>query len=170
MSHSHEAKGYTLVELIVVVVLLGLVFTFSIPSFRNSVFSSDLNYSARRIIGLVKGLREKALREQAAIRLNFDFDEQRFSFSPERQTEEPFSLTGDEPFILPADVRVSDIWTRNRGKQTGGEMYILISDRGYIEQAVVHLKSADGREISLELTPFLGTIRVFDKYVDFAGG
>jgi hypothetical protein len=33
---------------------------------------------------------------------------------------------------------------------------------------VIHLGAEDGREFTLVLNPFLGTIKVYDKYVDIA--
>jgi general secretion pathway protein H len=50
------------------------------------------------------------------------------------------------------------------------EATIRFSKKGYIEQSMIHLQSQDGRQLSLELTPFLGSIKIHDGYVDFDRG
>jgi general secretion pathway protein H len=70
---------------------------------------------------------------------------------------------------LPVDVEIEDVWSWSRGKLYD-EATIKFSRKGYIEQSIIHLQSEDGRQLSLELTPFLGSIKVHEGYVDFDRG
>jgi general secretion pathway protein H len=67
---------------------------------------------------------------------------------------------------LPDDVKIEDIWSWSSGKLYD-EAKIHFSKKGYIEQSMIHLQSLDGRQLSLELSPFLGSIKVHEGYVDF---
>ena len=59
-----------------------------------------------------------------------------------------------------------DVWFKGKGKKVDGDISIRFSKKGYVEQTVIHLGAEDGREFSLVLSPFLGTIKIYDKYVD----
>ncbi|HDZ90866.1 MAG TPA: prepilin-type N-terminal cleavage/methylation domain-containing protein, partial [Deltaproteobacteria bacterium] len=58
-----DKRGYTLIELIVVVLLIGLVLTLTAPRLRDSLLSDDLKSAARRLIGITNDLRNEAIRE-----------------------------------------------------------------------------------------------------------
>jgi len=67
-----RAKGYTLIELIVVLVLIGLMLVLVVPKFRQAVLSDSLDATALRIIGLVQDLRERAISNQVSYKLHLD--------------------------------------------------------------------------------------------------
>ena len=72
MNQTNTTKGFTLIELTVVVFLIGVMLAVSIPRFRYSLITDNLKSTTRRIIGLVKGLRNEAIREQKMYLLHFD--------------------------------------------------------------------------------------------------
>lgn len=159
-------KGFTLIEVIVVVVLIGIMLALSIPRFRYSLTTNDLNYTSRRVIGLVKGLRDRAVRDNKDYSFHIDFNTNRFWAGFEAMTEEEQALANEKAFVVPTSVRILDVWTRSRGKQATDTAVVRFSRKGYVEQTMIHLEAADGSQESLLLTPFLGSIKVYDKYVD----
>lgn len=166
---SAAAQGYTLVELILVLVLLGLMFGLVVPKFRQALVSDSLDAASLRIIGLVEDLRERAVSNQVSYVLHLDMANRKlWSFAVDA-TEEEQEKAREHAFALPSDVKIEDIWSWSRGK-IYDETTILFSSKGYIEQAMIHLESEDGRQLSLELTPFLGSIKIHEGYVDFDRG
>ena len=169
ITRSANAKGYTLIELILVLVLLGLMLGLAVPRFRQAVLSDNLNATSLRIIGLVQDLRERAISNQVSYVLHIDMREKQLWSFASNATEEEQDTARKRAFRLPADVKIEDLWSWSSGKLYD-EATIHFSKKGYIEQAMIHLQSEDGRRLSLELTPFLGSIKIHDGYVDFDRG
>lgn len=161
-------KGYTLIELAVVVILIGLFLGLSIPRFQYAIVSDDLKTTIRRIVGTVKGLRNEAIREQQVYIFYLDLESNRLWIEPAGIGEEERALAQEKAFEFPRGVRIMDVWCMGKGKKVNGEVAIRFSKKGYVEQTVIHLGAEDGREFTLALNPFLGTIKVYDKYVDIA--
>jgi prepilin-type N-terminal cleavage/methylation domain-containing protein len=161
--------GYTLIELIVVLILLGLMLGLTVPRFRQALLSDSLDATALRLIGLVQDLRERAISEQVVYVLHIDIPSRKIWAFANSASEEEQETARERAIELPADVRVEDIWSWNSGKLYD-EATIRFSRKGYIEQSIIHLQSGDGRQLSLELTPFLGSIKTHEGYVDFNRG
>jgi Tfp pilus assembly protein FimT len=161
--------GYTLIELILVLVLLSLMLGLVVPKFRQAVLSDSLDATSLRIIGLVQELRERAISDQVSYNLHLDIRERKLWASVTTASEEEQEKASERAHQLPPDVKITDVWSWSRGKLYD-EATIHFSKKGYIEQAMIHLQSQDGRQLSLELTPFLGSIKIHDGYVDFDRG
>ena len=162
-----DQKGYTFLELTVVLLLIGLIVGLATPRIRDTLLTDDLKGSTRTIIGLVKGLREEAIREQKDYALHFDFEANRFWIDSSSMTEEEQARAREKATQLPRSVHVQDIWFRTKGKKMTGETEIRFYKKGYVSHSVIHLGSEDGREMTIELNPFLGRIKVVDRYVEF---
>ena len=80
--------GYTLVELIVVVVLIGLMFGLAVPAVRDTLLNDSLKQAARRLTGATAELRADAMREHADTLLRISLDENRFWIETADMTEE----------------------------------------------------------------------------------
>jgi general secretion pathway protein H len=80
--------------------------------------------------------------------------------------EEEMAMARERAFKFPHGIRILDVWHRGRGKKVDGVAVIRFTKKGYVEQTVIHLGAEDGREFSLALSPFLGKIKVYNRYVD----
>ncbi len=157
-------KGFTLLELVVVIGLLGLMLVITVPRFRQALMTNELKASTRKIVGLVRGVRDRAIRDHSAYLLHIEIGASRFWVAVDGASPEEIILAKDNGFRLPAEVRVLDVWLRSRGKMTAGEVVIRCSRKGYLEQSIIHLGAGDGDRMSLLLTPFLGEIRTYEGY------
>ena len=164
-----QEKGYTLIELAVVVILIGLLLGLSIPRFQYATVTDDLKATIRRIVGVIKGLRNEAIREQQAYIFYLDLESNRLWIEPAGMGEEERALAQEKTFEFPRGVRILDVWCKGKGKKVNGEVGIRFSKKGYVEQTVIHLGAEDGREFTLVLSPFLATIKIYDEYVDIYG-
>ena len=163
---SRNARGYTLIELILVLVLLGIMFGIAVPKFHQAILSDSLDATSLRIIGLVQDLREKAVSNQVTYVLHLDLRGKKLWAFAVTASEEEQEKARASAYQLPDDVKIEDIWSWSSGKLYD-EAKIHFSKKGYIEQSMIHLQSLDGRQLSLELSPFLGSIKVHEGYVDF---
>jgi len=140
---------------------------FAVPRFRYSLLTDDLKSSTRKIIGLVKNLRNEAVRSQTPHYLHLDLETNRFWTDSIDMTQEERMLARVEAAHLPKGVRLLDVWLKGKGKKTDGTAYILFTKKGYVPQSAIHLGSKDGRKFTLVLSPFLRKTKVVDDYVDF---
>lgn len=159
-------RAYTLVELTVVIFLIGLVLALTAPRVQHTLFSDDLKAATRRMIGTVKTLRDDAVRDQKAYTLHFDMALNRFWVSWDAMTAEERAEARHNASPLPGGIRVVDVDYKGTVKKDVGDATIRFTKQGYVQQAVIHLGASDGRTCSLELSPFLGTVKTYDRYVE----
>ena len=161
-------KGYTLIELVVVVVLLGMIFSFAAPKFRDAVLTDDLKSTTRKLIGKIRELRTESIQSHRDQYLNFDLEKNRYwhvsgSTAPEQKTPAPDNAVVN----LPGTVRITDIWFKDKGKKIAGETAIRFTKNGYAQQSSIHLESQDGREFTIVVNQFLPEVKVIESYVEF---
>ena len=162
-----ETKGFTLIELTVVIVLIGIILTLTIPRFQTAIVTDDLKATTRKIVGMINGLRDEAIREQRIYFLHFDLESNRYWIDSTGMSEEERARAAEKAPTLPAGVRVLDIWLSSRGKKMTGQTVIRFNKKGYVQPSAIHLGAEDGREFTLVLSPFLGRVQVYDRYIEF---
>ena len=156
-------KGYTFIELTVVVLLVGLMLTLTIPRFRDAVLTDNLKSTSRKLVGIIKNLRNQAFREHKNFVLHFDLESNRFWIDSTDMTKEEQVLAHEKASTLPKDVRILGVRFVAKGKKTDGETAIRFSKKGYVQQSVIILGSEDGREFSIELSPFLPRAKILEN-------
>jgi len=158
--------AYTLIELTVVMFLIGLMLALTIPQIQYSFLSDDLKTATRRMVGAVKTLREKTIREGKEYKLCFDMGSSRYWEEWSGMTDEERSEVRENATELPGSVRIIDVARRGKETKSVGDAVIRFNKKGYMEHAVIHLGTKDDRVSSLVLSPFLGTVKTYDEYVE----
>ncbi len=160
-------KGFTLIELVVVMSLIITMLGLTMPKIRSRLLSDGLKRTALRMVGLASNLREEAVREQRIYALQLDMARQQYWIGFAAMTEEEQALARENAEKLPRDVQILDVWFKEGGKVTEGETAILFFKKGYVQPSAIHLGADDGRRMTLVLSPFMGNIKVMERYVDF---
>jgi prepilin-type N-terminal cleavage/methylation domain-containing protein len=161
--------GYSLIELMVVLILVGLMITIAVPRFRYALLTDNLKGTTRRLVATMTNLRNEAVREQRTYLFYLDLDSNRFWSEWTGMTDEARRLARKGAFGFPEDVEILDVWFSGKGKQTASEAVIRFNKKGYVQESVIHLGSRDGRKLTLVFSPFQERARVLDEYVDFEG-
>ena len=160
-------RGYTLIELSVVVLLIGMMLLFAVPRIRDTLLNDDLVAATRRFIGAARELRGESVREQTDYILQIDLNRPAFwSYSDDTTAEKRAELRKGA-FRFPEGIRITDVQQADDAKKTEGEAAIRFFRRGYVEPTVVHL-AKDDRSVTLVFNPFLQAVTVYEKYVDFS--
>lgn len=162
-----DELAFTLIELLVVCALISITLAVAAPTLRNNLLTDPLKTSSRQMIGIIKGIREQAVREQQAYLVHFDLAES--SIWVEKESEEGLEdPEGVKKNVLqlPEPARLLDVCTTSDGKQEDGQPTLWVSKQGYMDQTMIHLGNDDDEVLSLLFSPFLGTVRVFGSYVD----
>jgi len=187
-------SGFTLVELLVVVALIGLIGTFALPSVGN-FFKVSLNTTAREMASVVRETFNTAAMTGQVHRLVLDSKERqywvevalgevlldtpesrekdkrrsRFLRSSEKQDKSPFQPARNitkKKLNLPRGVDFEDVVTeRSPEPIVGGMAYIHFFPHGITEQTVIHLKDNQDHHFTLSIAPLLGRTKLIERYV-----
>jgi prepilin-type N-terminal cleavage/methylation domain-containing protein len=163
------SKGYTLIELIVVIVLVGLIFSLAAPRFRDAVLADNLKSTTRKLIGLIDNIRTEAIEQHTDQIVFFNLETNSYWYGPADMTEEGQELYREKNATkLPRGIRMTEIWTMGKGKITDGEPAIRFFRNGYSQQSAIHLKEEKGeREFTLVIRSFLPGVKVLEHYFEF---
>ncbi len=158
-------KGFTLLELLLVIVLIGVILVLAVPSTRNALTGDSLKKASRQLIGLERKLRTEAVRDQLDYILSIDLSD--FSYwviasdmTPEKQAEIKKSRRH-----FPADVVIMDIVDENNNKKSAGEVKIVFKKNNVCTPAIIHLSYKEDK-MTIVINPFLGVTDIYDQYMD----
>jgi len=161
-----KQHGFTLLELIIVCLLISVSLAFSVPRLRQSLVIDQLAASSRKIIALIKEVRQMAAQDQQPYLIHFDLDRKKIWYQQDRPaSKEEKEQASPQPTIeLPPSVRLQDILIGSTEKKTSGEVALWINKQGYMDQTILHLADDQDNVISLVFSPFLSTIKAYDTY------
>ena len=160
------SRGFTLLELMIVMVIIAVMTSFAIPSLRTSLYSDQLKTTARRVIGLVSEASQEAIRTQTVHLLSFDLEQNRIWLTASKTGKLDDDKESNQKLTVPESVRIVDIESDHGGKRSGGTTEIRFSKQGYVDKTLIHLRSDDGRDLTIMLSPFLAVTRVYDSYYE----
>jgi prepilin-type N-terminal cleavage/methylation domain-containing protein len=159
-------RGYTLIELSVVLLLIGMMMLIAVPRVRDVLLHDDLKTATRQIIGVTRELRNNAVREQVDYILRIDLSQPAFWTYSADATAEKQTEIRERATLFPDGIRIAGFRHFGEGQKVEGEASIRFFRKGYMEPTVIHL-AEDDRTFTLVFNPFLQTVGVFDEYVDF---
>ena len=168
----NNARGFTLVELGMVVFLLGLFATLSIPLFYSGS-DSALHADARKISTAVRHLYNEAAISGSQHRIRCELESGRFILEYVDGAGEWRGIENKRSaFELDNDVRIRDIWSEELGKVSDGTATITIHPQGWMPATTIHLQSGSGskvKNLSIHLLPLSGLAEIEEGYHDFEG-
>jgi len=162
-------NGFTLIELIVVTALIGIMLSLSIPALRTSLFTDPLKSTARKVIGLVTGVRELAVRSQQPYLLHISQLENRIWYEKDSAKNDLLE-TGKEnsaSLTLPESVRISKLLVRIGDNSEQDQTIIWINKQGYMSNTIIQIEDNDGNHLNVEFYTFLEPALVSDDLAAF---
>ncbi len=162
-------QGFTLIEMIVVVFLIGIMLSVSIPSMRNTFFTDPLKATTRKIIGMVAGVRELAARSQQPYLLHFSRLENRIWFEKDAAEKDTKDLESQpsEQLLLPESVKITGVWMAGDEGAAEDNKLVWISKQGYLTDTIIRIEDDHGNHLNVYFYPFLDTALVADDLVPF---
>lgn len=172
MRSTSSPKGFTLLELGIVLLLLGLILTLSLPQIRQRIGPQDLPSVIRGLIGTIRYAQSQAATTKQRYRLNLDLRENRYWISVEGNPGKFLREEGpegkDQP--LPSAVRFMGFLHPLRGKIQEGLAYIEFSPTGWAEECAIYLRQGEKEIFTLFIHPLGGKVEVLAGYVERARG
>jgi prepilin-type N-terminal cleavage/methylation domain-containing protein len=159
-------RGYTLIELSVVILLVGVMLLLAVPRVRDTLLNDDLKAATRQIIGASRELRNEAVREQVDTILHLDLNQPGFWTYSADTTGEKRTEIRKGAIRFPEGIRIAGVRHAEEVRKTEGEASVRFFRKGYVEPTIIHLVK-DDRTFTLVFNPFLQTVSVHEKYVDF---
>ncbi len=162
---ARAAGGYTLLELIVVVALMGIVLLAALPRFEGFLVE-DGRKTERFLLTVLQTAREEAQRTQRARIVHFDLETGLLweTAHPPRDREREAGLLA--PRVPPGGGRITAVEFPRRGRVTHGRAEIRFFPDGTSDRALIQV-SRDEEAISLLVETFLSRVKSFDGLVGF---
>lgn len=144
-------KGFTLLELILVMVIISTVLAMAAPSLRGFFSSRKTHDAAANILSLIRFARSQAITEGHTYRLNFDFEKGVYWLTS--NAEGAFSNLNTEfgrKFQLPDDTTIEiDKDDEDDHDKEGSCVYIAFFSQGMAETGTIILTDRSGEEIEI---------------------
>lgn len=137
--------GFTLIELIVVVLLLTILLGFAIPAFQAQPLTGSPESSARKLSAVVEKLKTEALHGQRVLTLHLDLDRNRLWVS--RAQDETEDEPGGDPlqeWLMDGATRITRVRLAGDREVRSGTVAIGFYPQGYSDRAIIRL-AANGR-------------------------
>jgi prepilin-type N-terminal cleavage/methylation domain-containing protein len=163
----HDEQGFTIVELSMVILVLGIVMAAVMPRFTGTLERQHLRSTINGIYGTVRYLQAHAALTKRIYRLTFDLDRQVISvcyFDGEVcRSETSRELRA---YAMPADVHVLDVVSPQGRTIREGEAVTHFHPTGLAEPSIIHLITNSKQKATLMIEPLAGRVKVFDDYVE----
>jgi len=168
-SLKRSRHGFTLIELMIVLVIIGITLGYIGPRIFNGLSSSNMDRAVRDITTMIQLARSSAVTQHKIYFIRFDIDNNKVAMYPMPET------SGKEPQMLkerkmPDGVILKSIKSAYQLQKDQGEMDLHITTEGVVEQGVIYLDGPLGKTYSLVVRPFSGTLKFYDHYVEVTFG
>jgi prepilin-type N-terminal cleavage/methylation domain-containing protein len=165
-------RGFTLLELTIVIFLLGFIFLLTFPNFRESIAPRDFKRAVLSLAGTLRYAQSQAATTKFKHRLNIDVRENAFWVTVEKEkgkfSRDPSSI--GQPAYLPQGVIFLDVYHAERGKVREGNTYVDFSPTGWAEECTIHLRKSEQEVFTIFIKPLGGKIEVEAGYLERVKG
>ena len=163
----NNQSGFTLIELALVVVLLGIMASYSLPLI-SGLEPDQLKATARRLSGTVKYLYNEAVMTGTEHHLVFNLTEGSYH-AAQRDADGKVTELGNlgRRHQLPDDVKFDSIYQPQRGEKKTGKVTTIFKPEGWLEETIIHLRDEDQHKLTIRLVPLTGLSEIYDGYRDF---
>lgn len=163
-----SGRGYTLLELLVVLILISILITLAVPTLKSTLSVDPLKMTAMKVAGLVRAAREQAVRDQQEYLVEVNFPENLLSVRRAGQQlpdEEEDELREKNTVRMPEDVDLVDVWEKSTGSLSEGVPVIRVGRRGYMTETILHLSDGDAI-VGIRFTPFLDKVDIVSGRIE----
>jgi prepilin-type N-terminal cleavage/methylation domain-containing protein len=160
-----QLYGFTLIELMVVIVVLGVIMSLVIPRL-GELGEANLKRSARHLTGMIRFLRDDAQAKKKVYRLRFDVQGGRYWAEVLDQTTNKTMEFKRLQSAMTTEGSLAGA-TSFRDVHAGShpdDPYIQITPDGWVENTLIHLRDGDNKDFTLRVKPLMGDTEFREGY------
>lgn len=160
-------RGFTLLELMLVIVIMGIMVAVSIPSFSGVFAQTRLTTATSSLASALGFAGRLAVMERLSCRLNCDTQQGTYWLSIEKDPlEAPGTYSKPDGHLgkdrsLPQGIKISKMLTP-RGVSPEQEKYICASPNGKMEEALLYLTNEKGEIYTIFTSKTFSRVKTFD--------
>ena len=159
-------SGYTLLELIIVILLLGLMLGITTPKIREAVVMDQSKKVVRQLLAMIRSLKQTSISDQKTYVLFIDISGQKFwkdeVHPPMEEENTPPPQEKIQMTHLPKGMMFSRVLLGGRPEINSGIAEIHFYPQGYCDDAQVEMREGTGIKYSLKIEPFLPEVELIE--------
>ncbi|MDA8133288.1 MAG: prepilin-type N-terminal cleavage/methylation domain-containing protein [Desulfobacteraceae bacterium] len=166
MTRAGRESGFSFVELVVVITLIAVLVSFSIPLFRDARLFSGKSENASGLALLIRSLKTRAVELDRDFFLHMDLHSGRVWVTDSAMDTSALEKAGQEGITYGDGLRIINLeFPGERGRDRNRHT-LCFRRQGYSDRALIHLRDKD-EDITLEVRTFLTRVERFDRYVSY---
>jgi prepilin-type N-terminal cleavage/methylation domain-containing protein len=162
---STGAAGFTLVELLVVMILIGLILSLALPRFSGFGEGEQARSAARYLAGMALEAHSQAVTETRPYYLCLNLKKGRYWLSLARPEKNDVDTVPADARPLPRGLALEDVILPDEGMVKEGVVSFGFWPNGGNEPGTLHLKQESGAQMSLFLRPYFGRMDIQEGYL-----
>ena len=160
-------KGFTLIEIMVVMLLISIILGVAIPRFDSGALQDSQKVTTRRLTNIVSSLRTKAVAEQLTYALVIDISNDLYFIINEAMDEQMMFQAAENAQHLPKDIHFYDVTFSINNQIRSGKAEIHFHPAGYTDMAIIHMQTDSDHRYTYMIEPLLTKLRVIEEWVRY---
>lgn len=161
-----EESGFTLIELIVVIALVGIVMFTAFPRFQRAV-ADPARTASRWILWKIPQLKQQAVNENRRVTLHVDFDDNKLLITDEVMTPEEIETAMKNGHEFPDGFELADVEFPGARIVSTGTAQIHFYKKGYSDRAILHARTDTGTSLSFFIEPFPSHVKFVESHAGY---
>lgn len=166
MANKKSVSGFTLIELMVVMLLISIILAVAIPRFEGGPFQDPTKKLSRWMINTVRHLRSAAIQKQTVQTLVIDLNNQRIWISHAGMSEEALSAAEDKAMTIDKSIQIRSVQYPDREQLTYGAVEIRFYPQGFSDRALIQLETDDAQRLTFLIEPLLPKIKILEEWIN----
>ncbi|MBI9092434.1 MAG: prepilin-type N-terminal cleavage/methylation domain-containing protein [Desulfobacterium sp.] len=167
MSKERSGKaGFTIIELVIVMVIAGVLLFFALPTFQDVHFFSNPENARGKTIQLIDALKRKAVTDNRDYVMHVDITAGLIWVSGDAMDPATMKTARENGIQFSGDTRVLDVEFPGAMPLASDDVQIKFRRQGYSDMALIHLQG-ETNDVTLRIEPFLSRVELENRSVSF---